>query len=148
MTPKQAHWDAIAAMDFNTSMVARISGHLPVVSKPHEAEAAWTKSDVVLLSPTLFLRHQQATSSLQLPESWSVSSDSIAAFTALHWPAKELLFCKSCDLPKDGLTQICNTGLLDLWVPELMPSLRNATIQLKWLNLNADHGGINRIRWT
>ena len=138
LTPKRAHWNAIAAMSFNTANVSRVLGCLPVISNQLEAQAAWTNHDVILVEPALFLRNQRTTLLGLLPESWSVTSDSIAAFIALHWPSRQLLFCKSCDLLSHTIEELCDAGLLDAWLPELLPSLHEALVQISWLNLRAD----------
>lgn len=139
LTPSQAHWNAIASMSFNTAMISRILGCLPVISNQLDAESAWKDHEVVLLEPTKFLHELQTTFDRHLPESWSVTSDSIAAFIALHWPSRQLLFCKSCDLLSHRLEEVCDAGLLDAWFPELMPSLHKAEVQMSWLNLRAEN---------
>lgn len=138
LSPARVHWDAIAAMSFNTAMVSRVLGCLPVVSNQFEAQTAWKNQEVVLVEPTLFLRKLPTTIAQHLPESWSVTSDSIAAFIALHWPSLQLLFCKSCNLLSDSIEEVCDAGLLDAWFPKLQPALHEAEVQISWLNLQAD----------
>ncbi len=137
LSATQAHWDAIAAMTFNAKIVSRVCGCLPVVSNRFDAETAWQHHEAVLLDASAFLYAEQAQHSRSLPESWSVTSDSIAAFVAMHWPSQQVVFCKSCDLISPDIDQICQDGLLDAWFPNLLTSLQQSDVQLRWLNLRA-----------
>ena len=133
----EAHWDAIAAMTLNAELVSRVCGGMPVVSDRIEAESAWQQHDAVLLDARNFLRTEQAAHSRSLPESWDVTSDSIAAFVALHWPAPQVVFCKSCNLMSEDVCQICQDGLLDVWFPNLLTLLQQSSVKLQWINLRA-----------
>ena len=135
LTATQAHWSAIAAMTFNAATLARVCGCLPVVSNRINADTAWQTKNAVLLDPTAFLRDEEAQHSRSLPESWSVTSDSIAAFVAIHWPAKQVVFCKSCDLTGPHIEGLCQDGLLDKWLPNLFTQLQESGVRLQWLNL-------------
>ena len=137
LSATQAHWHAIAAMTFNAEIVSRICGCLPVVSNRIDAEIAWQHHEAVLLDANAFLRTEQATHFRSLPESWSVTSDSIAAFVAIHWPAKQVVFCKACDLMSPHIERLCQDGLLDEWLLNLHTPLQVAGVQLQWLNLRA-----------
>ncbi len=135
LTATQAHWDAIAAMALNSEILSRVSGCLPVVTNRLDAAAAWQQHDAILLNTTTFLREEQTQHSRSLPESWSVTSDSIAAFVALHWPAQQVVLCKSCDLISPHFDRLCQDGLLDDWFPNLLTPLHQSSIRLQWLNL-------------
>ncbi|MBC7968103.1 MAG: hypothetical protein H7Z17_19505 [Fuerstia sp.] len=146
LTATQAHWDAIAAMTHNADVLSRVCGCLPVVANRIDAAAAWKQHDAVLLNTTTFLREEQTLHSRSLPESWSVTSDSIAAFVALHWPAGQLVFCKSCDLMSPNIEQLCQEDLLDAWFPNLASPLHRSGMQLQWLNLRAATPQLQPIR--
>jgi len=137
LTATQAHWDAISAMTLNAEIVSRVCGRLPVVSNRFDAETAWQHHKGVLLNAAAFLRTEHAKYSRSLPESWSVTSDSIAAFVALHWPSQEIVFCKSCNLISSDINQICQESLLDAWFPNLLTPLQQSGVKLRWLNLRA-----------
>ena len=137
LTATQAHWDAIAAMTYNAGNLSRVHGCLPVVANRIDADTAWQQFNAVLLDTAAFLRMEEAQHSRSLPELWSVTSDSIAAFVALHWPAKQVVFCKSCDLMSPRIERLCQDGLLDEWLPNLFTPLLQSAIQLQWLNLRA-----------
>lgn len=137
LTATQVHWDAIAAMTMNADVLSRVCGCLPVVSSRADAVAAWQQYDAVLLNTIAFLRAEQTQHSRSLPESWSVTSDSIAAFVALHWPTEQLVFCKSCDLMSPNIGQLCQEGVLDAWFPNLVGPLLHSGVRLRWINLRA-----------
>ena len=137
LTAAQAHWNAIAAMTYNAEILSRVSGCLPVVSNRLEAASSWQQHAATLLNTTTYLREEQTQYSRLLPESWSVTSDSISAFVALHWPAKQVVFCKSCDFVSPHIERLCQEGMLDEWLPNLLTPLRQSGVQLRWLNLRA-----------
>jgi len=136
-TATQAHWDAIAAMTFNAEILSRVCGCLPVISNRIDADTAWQQHNAVLLDCAAFLREEQTLYSRSLPESWSVTSDSIAAFVTLRWPARQVVFCKSCDLTSPHIDRLCRDGLLDEWFPNNLTELQQSGVQLHWLNLRA-----------
>jgi aspartokinase-like uncharacterized kinase len=145
LSATQAHWDAIAAMTLNANALSRVCGSLPVVSSRVAAAAAWRQHDAVLLNTNVFLREEHAQHARSLPESWNVSSDSIAAFVALHWPTEQLVFCKSCDLMSPNIGHLCQEGLLDQWFPNLASLLQHTGVQLRWLNLRDALPHVERI---
>lgn len=146
LTTTQAHWNAIAAMTFNARVLSRVSKCLPVVSNRMHAATAWQEHNAVLLDASAFLRMEQSQCARFLPASWSVTSDSIAAFLALYWPATQVVFCKSCDLMSPQIEQLCLGGLLDQWLPNLCTSLEQSGVQLQWLNLRAEIPKLTLIR--
>lgn len=139
LTPKQAHWAAVAAMTFNSQILSRICGSMPIVAGRIDAQTAWNQYDAVLLDVSRFLRDEQFSQlhSRSLPESWSVTSDSIAAFVALHWPASQIVFCKSCDFSLQKIGAPHQDHLLDDWFPNLLSPLQQSHVKLSWLNLRA-----------
>lgn len=137
LTATQAHWDAVAAMTFNAENLSRVHGCLPVVANRINADTAWQQLNAVLLDTAAFLREELTQHSRSLPEAWSVTSDSIAAFVALHWPAKQVVFCKSCDFMAPHTERLCQDGLLDEWFPNLATPLQQSGVNLQWLNLRA-----------
>jgi aspartokinase-like uncharacterized kinase len=134
----RAHWDAIAAMTFNSRLVSRLLGFVPLVSNKHEAVVAWQSHSALILDSGVFLREGHGDFSRRLPELWDVTSDSIAVSVALDWPCEQVLFCKSCPPVSLQVSEICNAGQLDEYVPKLLPAIREARIQVSWLDLCAN----------
>lgn len=53
----------------------------------------------------------------ELPESWSVTSDSIAAWLAMRCQATELVLLKSCPAPPVSLAELASQGYVDRFFP-------------------------------
>jgi probable H4MPT-linked C1 transfer pathway protein len=84
----EAHWMAIHAMDQYAQLLAsRLSGAL--VTTPDEIHAARNAGRIVVLAPYRWLRSVDP-----LPHSWSVTSDSIAAWVAGALGARQLVLVK------------------------------------------------------
>lgn len=99
MTNSQAHWQAIDAMSFNARMLERLDRRYRVVSNRERAAAAWSEQLIPLIDASTFLREERGRLSPDikpLPESWDVTSDSIAAWITRVWPAERLVLLKSC----------------------------------------------------
>ena len=145
--PARAHWDAISAMTSNSKLISRILGSVPLVSDWDQAETAWQRHPAAILDASVFLRDKRAIFSQQLPESWIVTSDSIAACVALDWPCDQVIFCKSCDPVSPFIDEVCQAGQLDAYIPSLRSSLQDSQMQLNWLNLQVDKPSIRPLRW-
>lgn len=99
-TDAVAHEVAIAALDFNAEMLANVLPRGCVIRDRNEALRAWQCGAQPVLAPALFLRDEELRHpTTVLPHNWDVTSDSLAAWTALHWPAAELWLCKSVSCP-------------------------------------------------
>ncbi len=99
-TDAVAHDVAIAALDFNAVMLANILPRGCMIRDRNEAVQAWQCGASPVLAPAYFLREaEQLHPTTVLPHNWEVTSDSLAAWTALHWPAAELWLCKSVPCP-------------------------------------------------
>jgi 5-(aminomethyl)-3-furanmethanol phosphate kinase len=144
--PQRAHWAAIDAMTYNSKLLSRVVGSVPMVSNRDEAQTAWKSQTAVMLDSSTFLREDQGKFSHQLPELWDVTSDSIAASVALEWPCDRILFCKSCHPVSHQLEDVCTAGQLDAYMPRLLPALRVADVQVDWLNLCADEYAIQPLQ--
>jgi aspartokinase-like uncharacterized kinase len=84
-----AHWMAVLAMDQYAYLIAeRIPGGV-VVRDPGEITAAFDAGQVPVLAPSRWLREVDP-----LPHTWSVTSDSIAAWVAGHVGAPHLVLVK------------------------------------------------------
>lgn len=135
ITASRAHWDAISGMTFNSQLVSRLLGFVPMVCNRREAMLAWQSQSAAILDSSVLLRDGEGKFSGRLPESWDVTSDSIAASVALDWQFDQLLFCKSSPAISQHLAQVCNAGQLDAYMLKLLPALRDASIQVSWLDL-------------
>ena len=124
----EAHRLAIAAMSFNALHLDHSDSRLFLVTSQREAEAAASRGQLPLLDVVPVLRTEQAANSRhpRFPESWDVTSDSIAAWLAQAWNA-DLWLLKSVDAGANPAAH------LDDWFPTNFAGIG----QLTWLNLRS-----------
>ena len=68
----------------------------------------------------------------ELPTSWDVTSDSIAAYVASQLQAQELVLFKSTSLPANtNRAQAAHTGLIDGYFEQAAATIEN----IRWVNL-------------
>lgn len=143
--PGRAHWDAINAMTFNSRLLSRVLGFVPLVCNKQEALSAWQRHSAVILDCCVFLREVLGEFSQLLPESWDVTSDSIAVSVALDWQLDEILFCKSCPPISQRLADVCDAGQLDAYMSKLLQPLQEADVHAGWLDLCTDDYSIQQL---
>ncbi len=131
---ESAHWLAIASLDLNRQLLETLLS-LRSVSDHAEATRLWAiESSPLLLDSHRFTRHEEANSLEPLPHDWNVTSDSIAAWTALRWPADELVLFKSVPMPVNLSAQAASDQeLVDNYFPHIAKDLR----KISWCNLRA-----------
>ncbi|HUY90913.1 MAG TPA: hypothetical protein VMV10_19410 [Pirellulales bacterium] len=131
-----SHWLCIRVMTINAELLAAL---LPEASLCRSL-ADWRSPKVdeascLVLDPWLFLHEEEPQVTGQtLPESWQVTSDSIAARFAAAIGAAELVLLKSA-LPEATwtLADAAAAGYVD----EFLPRLADATPQIRCVNLRA-----------
>tara|TARA_R110002111_G_scaffold262694_1_gene340220 strand:+ start:168025 stop:168687 length:663 start_codon:yes stop_codon:yes gene_type:complete len=132
-----AHWLAIQAMMLNDQLLCHLLPDSCIVTSQAEADSAWKMQRVPILCAFTYLKQTASLEFADLPASWDVTSDSIAAWVALTWPAEELILLKSVDLPENKtLSELAEAGLVDAYLPRLSDCLP----PLRWCNLRSDHG--------
>ncbi len=109
---EHAHWLALRSIQLNEQLLlALCPNELSIVRTRDESATAWHAGRVPLLSLFEFIRDEEPRpSSLSkdhgelsiLPHTWDVTSDSLAAWVAIRWPASRLVLLKSVDMPLGG----------------------------------------------
>ncbi|MBX3450750.1 MAG: hypothetical protein KF777_14385 [Planctomycetaceae bacterium] len=95
-----SHELAIAAMDFNTELLRKLFSDWSVATCREEWDYAFnTGTNPTLLSPTPFLEAEETLAGQELPRSWDMTSDSLAAWLAGRLGCDELWLLKSCPAP-------------------------------------------------
>lgn len=122
-----AHWLAVRAMELNAAMLATVLPDAELVACREAAVAVTAAGRIPVLAPLRFLQTEEPKSTTPLPHNWDVTSDSIAAWIALHWPAAELVLVKSCPAP----ATVDETDAVDPWFPQLASKLP----RMSWVNL-------------
>jgi aspartokinase-like uncharacterized kinase len=131
-----AHWLAIRALDVTARILQTLIFGLEVVEDRAGRDRAWAKSCVPILAPRAFLQ-EDAKLAGPLPETWSVTSDSIAARVAERWNAAGLVLLKSAPLASDmTCREAAELGVVDAFFPLASRHLRNVS----YLNVRGDGG--------
>ncbi|MEQ8856324.1 hypothetical protein [Gimesia sp.] len=132
----QGNWHSLAiqAMLLNNSLLCYLLPDARLVLNIREAEHLWRVGLTPVLSINDYLVDTQSEEYADLPTSWDVTSDSIAAWITLTWPADELVLLKSVDLPNTVTTDdLSAQELVDPYFPKLADSLPC----LRWCNLRS-----------
>lgn len=120
--PNQAHWLAIQAMSVTAGVVADALGDAPLV--PSLDQLRLQRAGVEILDVEQFMR-DDAGGDDPLPESWDVTSDSIAARLAARLGADELVLLKSaCQPPGSNWTELAAAGYVDVYFPRAAAGLQ------------------------
>jgi aspartokinase-like uncharacterized kinase len=145
LSSEVAHWLAIDSMTQNAQWLARLHRQIVCVPDRDSAQAAIVSGLLPALHCTAFLRHEelpledssaaapQIMTECRLPCSWSVTSDSIAAWIAARWPAARLWMLKSCDAGASDLKTLAKEGRVDRFFPHVAAELS----ELHWINLRS-----------
>ena len=139
LSDSTAHWASIKAMDVNAIAFAE---HLPgwrITDRPEEIfqSAQQLPNDISalrrlpvtdkslvqnwVLQPHRWIK--AADSELEpdqrLPHSWTVTSDSIAAWVAIRIRASQVILLKSCQVPEATILELSRLGIVDSHLPAL-----------------------------
>jgi aspartokinase-like uncharacterized kinase len=86
---------ALRVLDVTARLVADLVPGLRTIERVAEMACAWEDGKVPVLAPRVFMETVDRHAADALPESWSVTSDSIAARVARHVQARRLVLLKS-----------------------------------------------------
>jgi 5-(aminomethyl)-3-furanmethanol phosphate kinase len=100
-----AHNLALQAMTLNAQLLSHLHTRFELVSAPLHANAVCPPQQISILQSqsAIAIPEAKLPKSQQVPRSWDVTSDSIAAWLATCWKADRLFLLKSTDLPGDVL---------------------------------------------
>ncbi len=129
LSEEQSHWLAMDSIRLNQRLLLTLMPELELVSNRAAAESAWRRGRVPLLDLMSFVSIEETAPGMcaTLPHSWDVTSDSLAGWAAIRWPASRLVLLKSAELPiaESGLSlrEAAELGLVDSYFPVLDPEL-------------------------
>lgn len=129
LSEEQSHWLALESIRLNQRLLLTLMPELELISNRAAAESAWRRGRVPLLDLMSFVSIEEAATDVRptLPHSWNVTSDSLAGWVAIRWPASRLVLLKSAELPiaESGLSfrAAADRGLVDAYFPTLRPDL-------------------------
>ncbi len=113
----KAHWDAIAAMSFNAEVLVRTGHGLQLVASRDTALRVQKSGHIPVLDTLTHLRTPGIATAAQLPESWDVTSDSIAAAILRDWQGAKLILAKSCAPPEADIRALAAANAVDRYFP-------------------------------
>ncbi|MEY3175308.1 MAG: Uridylate kinase [Planctomycetota bacterium] len=117
LAPGKAHWDAIAAMTFNAQVLVRTGNHLQLAADREAAQQIQNSCRIPVLDTLTHLRTIGMATAARLPESWDVTSDSIAAEILRDWQGAKLILVKSCEPPASDIPGLAAIGAVDRYFP-------------------------------
>jgi aspartokinase-like uncharacterized kinase len=131
-----SHRLALQAMSVTARILAALSPQYDCVTTAAELARSCEHGRV----PVLDASNMPAVRSL--PESWAVTSDSIAVCIAIDLRAARLLLAKSTDLsrPFPSAQEAADLGLVDAYFPRISSSVEKTG----WINLRTE---IPRLQW-
>jgi hypothetical protein len=130
----KSHWAAIQQMDRHAISLSQTSQHWSFFDSPDSLHESFATT-LNFIGMEAWLRN----TTVCLPESWDVTSDSIAVVLARYLNAKELTLLKSTLPPRDkSLTQLIDMGFVDRYFETALTSAENIQLspleQLKIVN--------------
>lgn len=129
-----AHWMACRSLSLNAAMLAEVIPQAAFCVDRVMVDRAWRNGQRAVLDVAAFLMAEERRAEECLPHTWDVTSDSLAAWIALQWPADELRLLKSIGCPTGELiTAASQRGLVDPYFPGVAGHLP----QVSWCDLRA-----------
>jgi aspartokinase-like uncharacterized kinase len=120
----RAHWLCLDAMDLMAHILHQrligsvLTDKLSDIREPKATQTIFKCSVWCGIS-----QHLSGYPGTPLPESWDVTSDSIAARLAIWLRADELMLLKSVDPPSHDLQELSDLGYVDRFLPKLAGEL-------------------------
>jgi aspartokinase-like uncharacterized kinase len=100
---ERSHWLALEAMRLNEALLLELLPRSRAVANRAEAGEAWNARQIPILRAAEFVRAEESEHGPNLPHNWDVTSDSVAAWVTLRWPADGLVLLKSVGPPSGGI---------------------------------------------
>lgn len=131
-----AHWTALRSLSVTRCLLLQLMPEFREASSFEAADAflSTQRSPIVMDAESLLAKAEQS-NARSLPHTWDVTSDSIAAWVASHWPAEDLVLLKSVDRePGMDIAAAQSRGLVD----EYFDQLAHQVTRIWWCNLIAE----------
>ena len=129
-----SHNLAMRSMSLTARLLEQIVPGGRCVTSASAAFACWTQGEWPILDVHAWWNSCES-HRLGIPESWDVTSDSLAAWLACQWSAEELWLCKSTDDPADlDWQSTSQRGLVDAYFPRVARNVK----RVRWCNLRRD----------
>jgi aspartokinase-like uncharacterized kinase len=120
LSESEAHWRCVDAMTTTANLLCQL---MPEAKSQTHVPFHSTRRPTIFFCAT-WLKHVEPISpGTPLPESWDVTSDSIAARVTVCVGADELVLLKSADPPSGNLQELSDVGYVDKFLPNLADEL-------------------------
>jgi 5-(aminomethyl)-3-furanmethanol phosphate kinase len=127
-----AHRLALHAMDLTAVFLAELLPGNVAIQSLNALNAVWSSGAIPVLAPRLILAEMERLGEVGLPKNWDVTSDTIAAWVAVHVAADCLTLLKSASLPpRTTRLEAARSGLVD----PLLPIVARPLKRVEYLNL-------------
>jgi aspartokinase-like uncharacterized kinase len=129
---KVAHNLALRILSANACFLAALLERGVVVLSLEECNRAWERAETPILDCFAYLG-AASEGETGLPESWDVTSDSIAAYVANHARARRLILLKSTEVPtREDWVEAARRGFVDPWFARTVgPNLSVEAVNLR-----------------
>jgi aspartokinase-like uncharacterized kinase len=115
------HWSCVAIMN---ALALTFADSIPCSRCITSSDMLAETNGRFVFAPEAWLRdHEPLFPGTRLPESWDVTSDSIAARLAICTSADELVLLKSAEPPSNNLQELSDAGYVDKFLPKLAGEL-------------------------
>jgi aspartokinase-like uncharacterized kinase len=122
LSASASHWLAIDAMSLTARVLGELLPEARLTDSPTAVDTA-TLGTLWILDVVPLLRAEQGSASA-LPESWDVTSDSIAAHVAHQLKASELVLLKSAEVPQfQTVEELARAAHVDACFPRVAADL-------------------------
>jgi aspartokinase-like uncharacterized kinase len=133
-----SHALALSVMSVTAHFMRQLLDGSAVVEDGTSAEAAWESGRIAIVNAEAWLALVEGQGTWRLPRSWSVTSDSIAAWIA-GGIAERLVLVKSTAKPS-GVAGAIRAGLVDATFAALAPRIP----RIDWVNLRDESPVVER----
>lgn len=130
---ERAHRLALRSLDLCEALLLELLPETRLAPDRFAAQAVWQQGQIPIVHSRGVLEEEPE--AWELPHSWRVTSDSIAAWIAACWRVDELVLVKSAPLPVAmTVHDAARAGLVDDYFPQLAARVR----QLSWCDLRTE----------
>lgn len=132
---EKSHHLAIHSLSLTAQLLVTLLQDASLVSNQEQLDLAIANQHIAVLEPGCWIESMEASSSVELPHHWNVTSDTIALWLAAKLGMNRLILLKSVDFPSEiGLETAAQAGLIDAGFPTMFKHL-------------ADHGHVIEFHW-
>lgn len=133
-----AHWVCIDLLQHTARIAHQVLGNANLYETMADLQQPFSGSKVNSTTPIIAIVQMaicfdKEFPNMGLPESWDVTSDSLAAAFSIMHAAEELVVMKSCDAPSDesDLESLADVGFVDPYFADLAEDIE----QVRFVNL-------------